>query len=315
MMKILVMGSGGVGGYFGARLAQAGCEVGFVARGAHLQAMQTQGLRVASPLGDLHLPPDMPTVRVSEDPTALGTPDLVMFGVKLWDTETAARALAPALGPQTIVVSFQNGVVKDEILAGIVGRERLLGGVAYIGASIGEPGLIRHTGTMQKLAFGELDGRASSPRVEAFRQACSAAGIGLDPPGDIRTTIWEKFVFLVALSATTTAARVPIGVIRAHERPRALLRSLMLEVVAVARAEGVDIPDRFVDARMAFVDQLAPTMTSSMHHDLERGNRLELPWLSGDVVARGERLGVPTPCNRALVDVLTVHDQGRPAAG
>ena len=305
-MRITIMGSGGVGGYFGARLAHAGCDVSFVARGRQLQALREQGLRVESPLGDLHLP----QVRATDDPASLGSSDLVLFGVKLWDTEAAAAQIKPLIGPRTAVVSLQNSVVKDDILRRVLGDAAVVGGAAYIAATIAEPGLIRHTGTMQKIAVGEFDGRRSA-RLERFAQACQSAGIGHEISPQIRQTIWEKFVFLVALSGVTTTARVPIGIIRSQPRTRTFLRDVMLEVATVARAEGVPIAADFVDARIAFADTLPATMTSSMHHDLDRGNRLEVPWLAGDVVARGERLGVPTPCNRAIADLLAVHAQGR----
>jgi 2-dehydropantoate 2-reductase len=307
-MRITIMGSGGVGGYFGARLAQAGCDVTFVARGAHLAALQADGLRVHSPLGDIHIA----RPQVTDEPADAGSADLVLFGVKLWDTETAAARIRPLIGPQTAVISFQNGVVKDDLLRATLGDAAVAGGVCYIAATIAAPGVIRHTGTMQKLVFGEFDGLRSA-RLQAFAQACEAAGIGHELTDAIRRAQWEKFVFLVGLSATTTAARVPIGVIRSHPRSRALLHDLMDEVVQVARAEGVDLPADYAAQRLAFADGLPATMSASMHHDLQRGARLELPWLSGDVVARGLRLGVATPCNRAIVDLLTVHAEGAPA--
>ena len=307
-MRITIMGSGGVGGYFGARLAQAGCDVTFVARGAHLAALRSSGLRVTSPLGDIHLARPQVTDHAADAVSA----DLVLFGVKLWDTEVAAASIRPLIGPHTAVISFQNGVVKDELLRAALGEGAVAGGVCYIAAAISEPGVIRHTGTMQRLVFGEFDGQRS-PRLRAVAQACEAAGITHELSDQIRRSQWEKFVFLVGLSATTTAARVPIGVIRSHPRSRALLHDLMDEVVQVARAEGVDLPPDFAAQRLAFADGLPATMTASMHHDLQRGSRLELPWLSGDVVARGLRLGVPTPCNRAIVDLLAVHADGAPA--
>lgn len=308
-MRITVMGTGGVGGYFGARLAQAGCEVGFVARGPQLQALRTQGLRVESPLGDIHLP----APHASDQPVDLGPADVVMLGVKLWDTEGALAQLRPVVGPDTAVISFQNGVVKDELVRAALGDAATVGGVCYIAATLAAPGLIRHTGTMHKLAFGELDGRAS-PRLQRFAQACAAAGFSHELSTDIRRREWEKFVFLVGLSATTAAMRVPIGRVRENVQAHAFLRDLMTEVAAVARAEGVALAEDFVDERLAFADTMPPSMRASMAHDLERGNRLELPWLSGDVVARGLRLGVPTPCNRAVRDVLAVHVMGAPTA-
>jgi 2-dehydropantoate 2-reductase len=304
-MRIVVMGTGGVGGYFGGRLAAAGCDVGFVARGAQLQALQTQGLRISSPAGDLHLA----SVQASNDPAAFGVADVVMFGVKLWDTEAAAAAIRPVVGPHTAVVSFQNGVVKDEILQGVLGPDAVVGGVAYIAASIAEPGHIRHIGAMHKLVFGELDGRRSE-RLAAFSAACAGAGFDHEFSEQIRQRIWEKFVFLVGLSGTTTSMRVPVGQVRAHAASRQFLLDVMDEVVQVALAEGVPLPADFAANRLAFADGLPEAMTSSMHHDLNRGGRLELPWLAGDVVARGQRLGVATPCNRAVAAVLAPHVGG-----
>lgn len=307
-MRIAIMGSGGVGGYFGARLAQGGADVTFIARGAHLQAMRASGLRIESPLGDLHIAQP----QVTDDPATVGPVDLVLFSVKLWDTESAARCIAPLVGPATGVISFQNGVQKDDVLRDVLGAQAVIGGVSYIAATIGEPGLIRHAGKMQKLVFGEYDG-STGERVKRLRDACEAGGIDHEISTRIRQTIWEKFVFLVGLSGTTSTARVPIGPIRGKERSRAFLHDVMDEVVQVARAEGVPLSADFADNRLAFCDGLPATMTSSMHNDLERGGRLEVPWLSGDVVARGRRLGIPTPCNRAILDILSVHSEGRPA--
>lgn len=307
-MRIVVMGTGGVGGYFGARLAKSGCDVGFVARGRQLEAIRSQGLRVQSPLGDITLSP----VRASDNPADLGKADLVLFGVKLWDTAEAAQLIRPLVGDDTAVVSFQNGVMKDDILKEALGARHVIGGVAYIAATISEPGVIRHTGTMQKLVFGEYGG-AVTPRIERLRDACVAAGIDVEVPPSIEQAIWEKFVFLVALSGTTTLARVPIGPIRSNERARAFFQDVMDEVVQVARAEGVPLAPDFAAQRIAFADQLPPTMTSSMHGDLDRGSRLEVEWLSGDVVRRGKRLGIATPCNRAIYDLLSIHSAGRAA--
>lgn len=308
-MRITIMGTGGVGGYFGARLAQAGHDVHFVARGAHLAAMQERGLRVESPLGALHLP----RVQVTDDPATIPGADLVLFGVKLWDTEAAAAAIRPLIGPDTALISFQNGVVKDDILRRIVGDSAVVGGVCYIATTIAEPGVIRHTGSMHKLVFGEYDGRVSE-RVQRFSQACAGAGFDHELSDRIRRTLWEKFVFLVGLSGSTATTRVSIGPIRQQPRSRAFLHDLMDEAVQVARAEGVDLPADFAAQRLAFCDGLPAGMTSSMHHDLQRGNRLEVRWLGGDVVARGERLGIATPNNRAVLDILSVHADGPPPA-
>jgi 2-dehydropantoate 2-reductase len=296
------MGTGGVGGYFGARLARGGNEVAFVARGRQLAALRAHGLRVKSPLGDMHLP----QVEVTDNPADIGPVDLVLFSVKLWDTRAAAEAVKPLLGEQTAVVSFQNGVVKDDILREVLGADQVIGGVTYIAATIAEPGVIRHAGTLQKLVFGEYDG-SLSPRVRQLRDACADSGIDAEVSEQIEQTIWEKFVFLVGLSGTTTLARSVIGPIRSHPRSRAFLHDVMEEVVRIARAQGVPLAAGYADERLAFIDQVPETMTSSMHHDLENGNRLEVAWLSGDVAERGARLGVPTPCNRAIIDILSIY--------
>jgi 2-dehydropantoate 2-reductase len=304
-VRIAVMGTGGVGGYFGARLARGGNEVAFVARGRQLAALRAHGLRVESPLGDMHLP----QVEATDNPADIGPVDLVLFSVKLWDTRAAAESVKPLLGEQTAVVSFQNGVVKDDILREVLGAEHVIGGVSYIAATIAEPGVIRHAGTLQKLVFGEYDG-SLSPRVRQFRDACADSGIDAEVSEQIEQTIWEKFVFLVGLSGTTTLARSVIGPIRSHPRSRAFLRDVMEEVVRVARAQGAPLAADYADERLAFIDQVPETMTSSMHHDLENGNRLEVAWLSGDVVERGARLGVPAPCNRAIFDILSIYSEG-----
>ena len=265
-MRIAVMGTGGVGGYFGTRLALGGCDVSFIARGRHLDAIRQRGLKVESPLGDMHLA----TPRATDDPADIGPVELVLFGVKLWDTETAAKAVAPLIGPETAVLSLQNGVRKDDVLRDVLGEQAVMGGACYIAAQIAEPGVIRHSGTMQKLVFGEYDGKRST-RVETFLDACRQAGIEAEVSLDIRRTIWEKFVFLVGLSGLTTCIRKPIGPIRSNPRTRALLHDAMSEVVAVGRAQGVQLAADFADNRLAFGDGLPATMTSSMHNDLERG--------------------------------------------
>jgi 2-dehydropantoate 2-reductase len=307
-MRIAVMGTGGVGGYFGARLAQGGHDVAFVARGRQLEALRAHGLRVESPLGDVHLP----EIEVSDDPARLGQADLVLFGVKLWDTEASAELIKPMLTERTAVVSFQNGVVKDDILRRVVGPAHVIGGVCYIAATIAEYGVIRHGNSLQKLVFGEYDG-TTSPRVRQFYDACAGSGIDAEISDDIERAVWEKFVFLVGLSGTTSTARTPIGPIRTHPRARAFLHDVMDEVVQVARAQGVQLPADYAKDRLAFTDTVSADMTSSMHHDLERGNRLEVAWLSGDVVDRGGAVGIPTPCNRAIADILSVHAEGHRA--
>jgi 2-dehydropantoate 2-reductase len=305
-MKIAVMGSGGVGGYFGARLVQAGCDVAFIARGAHLAAMRERGLKIESQLGDVHLP----QVRVTDDPATLEPVDLVLFSVKLSDTATAARSIAPLFGPDTGIVSFQNGVQKDDVLRKAFGDKAVMGGVGYIATAIKEPGVIKHTGTMQRLVFGEYDG-SRSQRAEAFLAACKKGGIDAELSDDIRRRIWEKFVFLVGLSGATTAIRLPIGPIRENPLARGFLFDLIREAVTVGRALGVALPENYAEDRLKFVDGLPADMTSSMHHDLQHGKPLEVTWLSGAVAELGATVNVPTPANRAVRDILALHAQGR----
>lgn len=303
------MGSGGLGGYFGARLAHAGSDVTFVARGEHLAAIRAGGLRVESQLGDIHLP----NVQATDDPSTIQSVDVVMFSVKLWDSEQAAKLIAPTVGPETAVISFQNGVQKDDLLRQVLGEKAVMGGVAYIATAVGRPGVIVHTGALQRLLFGEFDGRRSA-RAEAFLEACLAAGIDAELSADIRSDIWEKFIFLVGLSGTTTAMRTTIGPVREHPKSREFLLDLMREVVAIGRAKGVNLPEDYADRRLEFCDSLPYDMTSSMHHDLQRGNRLEVDWLSGGIVQLAAELGLPAPANRAVAAILAPHAAGRTQA-
>src|SRR5258706_4389610 len=306
-MKIAIIGAGGVGGYFGARLQQAGADVGFVARGAHLEALRRDGLKVESPLGNLHLP----RVNVTDNAADLGRADIVWLAVKLWDTEAAMRSMSSVVGPDTGIISFQNGVQKDDVLRQAFGEKAVMGGVGYIAAHIDRPGVITHTGTMQRLVFGEYDGSRSA-RAEALLDACTRGGIDAELSQDIRKAIWEKFVFLVGLSGSTTTMRATIGPIRSNPRTRAFLFDLMRETVAVGRALGVALPTDYADQRLTFVDGLPETMTSSMHHDLNGRKRLEASWLSGSVVQLGDKAGLPTPMNRAVWDVLALQEMGTP---
>jgi 2-dehydropantoate 2-reductase len=306
-MRIAVVGAGGIGGYFGARLAQGGSDVVFVARGAHLAALRERGLIVESKLGDVRLQ----KVQATDDLSTLGTVDVVLIGVKLWDTEAAAHAISAIVGPTTVVLSLQNGVQKDDVLRRILGDDRVLGGVCYIASTIVRPGIISHTGTLQKIVFGEYDGRRSA-RAETFLEACRRGGIDAELSPDIRKAIWEKFVFLVGYSAVTTSMRSPIGPIRTNLRTRRFLLDTMREVVAVGRAHGVALSAEYAEDRLAFCDGLPAEMVSSMYHDLEKGNRLEVDWLSGGVVELGQAVGVPTPVNRAVSDILALYANGKP---
>ena len=301
-MKILVMGSGGVGGYFGARLALAGADVTFVARGAHLAAMRAQGLTLETPDGPVHAA----NIKVVERASDAAAPDFVLLAVKLWDTDSAIEQIRPIVGSHTTVISLQNGVLKEATLARAFAREQLMGGVVYVATRIARPGVIQQTGPMQRMQFGEYDGKRSA-RTEALLQACLKGGINAEIADDIVRVLWEKYVFLAALSAATTAMRKPIGPIRSHPQTRAFFLDLMREVVAVGRAHGVQLPADYAEQRLRLADDVDPGMTSSMHHDLDHGNRLEVRWLSGGVVELGAQVGVATPLHRAVFDILVLH--------
>ncbi len=302
-MRIAMMGTGGVGGYFGGRMAASGCDVTFIARGRHLEAIRKQGLRIDSrDIGDAIIDP----ADVTDNPADVGVMDCVIVAVKIWDTEEAGRAILPMVGPETTVLSLQNGVECDQTLARVVGTSHLIGGVAFIASSIREPGVIKHIGTMQRVVVGERAGGSSS-RVEALYEVMLQAGITAEVSDDIERTIWEKFVFLVGLSATTTMLRTTLGPVRKDPDSRAFLLNIMRETVAVGRAKGIDLADDYAEDRLAFTAGLPVEMTSSMHHDLEAGNRLEVAWLSGAVARFGDELGVATPVNRSVWAALKTH--------
>jgi 2-dehydropantoate 2-reductase len=306
-MRIVVLGAGGVGGYFGARLAASGNDVGFVARGRHLEAIRSRGLRVKSALGDLELK----SPRANEDPAALGPADIVLFAVKLWDTEAAAAALRPALAEGGVVIPFQNGVESVERIGAIVGPERVLGGAAYIAATISEPGTIAHTGTMARLRFGALSAEQSAAAA-AFHALCVASKIEAELVADVRSVLWEKFVFLSAMSGVTSVARAPMGVIRSDPDLRETLRLAMQEAWTLGRAAGASLPADFIARQLAFADGLPAQMKSSMLHDLEAGRRLEAPWLAGAVVRMSRERGLAAPVNATIYAALKPFSEGRP---
>ncbi|MGH6660000.1 MAG: ketopantoate reductase family protein [Rhodospirillales bacterium] len=305
-MKIAMFGTGGVGGYFGARLAKAGADVHFIARGRHLEAIRQHGLGIESALGDVVLKP----ANATDDPAAIGPVDLAIVAVKLYDTDDAAKAMKPLVGPETTVMSLQNGVTANDTLEKAFGRARLIGGSCSIAAVIGRPGVVRHTGTMASMAFGEWAGRRT-PRVEALLNTCRNAGIDATLSDDIEAVIWSKFVFLSAFSGICCTMRLPIGPIRADPETRALLRRAMEEVLAIARRKGVKLADDLIEKRVAFADGLPAEMYASMYHDLAAGRRLELKWLSGAVVEMGRALGVPTPAQESYWLALKLHAGGK----
>jgi 2-dehydropantoate 2-reductase len=298
-MRIAVIGAGGVGGYFGARLAAAGHEVVFGARGPHRQAMATTGLTIRSATGDLHIAQP----GLLDDPPNAGPWNAIFLCVKLWDLEDAARLIQPMVSLTTSVVPFQNGVEGEQAVAAILGAERVLGGVAHIAVTIAEPGVIQHTGTMAKLAYGELDGSASS-RLSALHGAVSGAGIDGEASGEIGRLIWRKFVMLAPFAGATCLYRRSIGAVLAEPDSRASVEALVAETAAVGRAQGVDLDDGQEARTLQMAAGLPFEMKTSMLHDLEAGRRLELPWLNGAVVRLGRTHGIPTPENQQVVTTL-----------
>ena len=302
-MRIAVMGAGGVGGYFGARLAQAGHQVSFIARGRHLEALRTQGLRVKSALGDAEL-----KVRAFQDPREAGQADVVMFAVKLWDTESAAEQLRPIV-ENGIVIPFQNGVESVDRISAILGKDKVMGGSAYIATRIAAPGLIEHTGTMARLRFGPLMPSQRSA-AQGFLAVCKESGVDAELSEDIVRVNWEKFAFLVAMSGTTALARAPLGIVRGDPDLRWMFEQAMREAWTLARRRGIKLPDDFVEKQMAFADTLPVEMRASMLHDLAAGNRLEAPWLCGAVVRMGQEHGLAAPVNRAIYAALKPYVDG-----
>ena len=307
-MRIAIFGAGGVGGYFGARLAASGEDVTFIARGPHLAAIRERGLQVRSLKGDVTIHP----AEATDDPVAIGPVDLVIIAVKLYDTDAVAAALPALVGPSTAVVSFQNGVTATDTLAEVAGAERVFGGSSYIMATIAEPGVIAHLGSNARLVFGELDGRASD-RTERLLSACRTAGIDADVSSDIRAELWTKVTMLTALSGATSVTRLPIGPLREDPRTRALLRAALNEAIAVADAAGVVLPLDLADRQMAYFDGLDARTGSSMLYDLAHGKRLELPWLAGALVRLGRESDTPTPTHAFIEAALTLHAGGSTA--
>jgi 2-dehydropantoate 2-reductase len=303
-MRIAVMGTGAIGGYLGARLAAAGADVAFIARGKHLAAIREGGLRILSPLGDVHVAPAPAT----DDPAAVGAVDAVLLGTKLYDIEAAVPAMAPLIGTATAVVCLQNGVDATEIVGGRYGRGRVVGGVVMINGEVTAPGIIRHN-AMNRLALGELDGRPSE-RLERLVALANAAGIETALSPDIRREIWLKFLLLAPMAALSAMTRVALARIREQDDTWPLAEQGMREVVRVANAEGVGLTEDDLQRTLAFVQGMPPTWKASLAVDLEQGRRLEVDWLSGAVCRRGQASGIPTPFHRIALGVLKPHAAG-----
>jgi 2-dehydropantoate 2-reductase len=297
-MKIGVVGAGGIGGYYGACLAEAGSDIGLIARGDHLAAIRDRGLRVRTDDTDFTV-----HVAASSDPTEIGPCDAVIFSVKSYDTIEAAGLLEPLLKPDTPVLSLQNGVDNEERIAARIGPEHVLGGVSFILAHIVEPGMVEQVGSVRRVVFGELDG-SRSKRASLLLEEFRGAGIDTDLADDIRAVLWDKFAYLCALAGLTAVTRLPIDKLLEVPESRELFRRMIDEVAEVARAEGVALAEDIAEQKLTFSKTLGPGSYSSLHHDLVTGHRLELDALHGEVVRRASRHGVSVPVSEVVYSLL-----------
>lgn len=289
-MKIMIMGSGGVGAYYGGLLAQQGNDVIFIARGAHLQALRANGLQVKSVHGDFHIMP----VKATDTPAEAGVVDLILFCVKTYNTDEAVKAIQPAIGAQTVVMSLQNGVDAPERIGKIVGMEHVLGGVTHISSALEAPGVAKQVSQFRRIAFGELDG-SISPRAQSIDEVLRSTGITVEITKDIRKVLWTKLVFISAASGLGSLTRLPMGNYRSVPETRTMIGSLMREVEATARAQGIALDADVVENSLKFMDDAAPHIKASMQLDVEASRRTELESMIGVIGRRGRELGVPTP--------------------
>ncbi len=306
-MRFAILGSGAVGGYYGARLAKAGHDVTFLARGAHLEAIRNRGLEIRSPLGDFVV-----KAPASGEPAEVGAVDAVVFAVKTYDNDTALPMLRPFAGTGAVVLTLQNGVDSVDDVAGVVGRDWVLGGAAYVATALSAPGLIEQTGTHRRVVFGEVFGRhgALTPRVQRLAEAMLAADIQAEPKADARVPLWEKIIYLAPFAGFTGAARLPIGPLWSRPGFSELFLEATGEVERVARAEGVDVSRTLRAEITKYIEAIPPTTRSSLLIDLQQGRRIEVEALPGSVSRRGARAGVPTPIMTTLYHVLKPHERG-----
>jgi len=297
-MRVAVVGVGGVGGYFGGRLAAAGNDVHLMARGQHLEAIRRAGLEVRSVAGDFHVRPP-----ATDDPAEVGPVDLVLVCVKSYDTEPVARSIGPMVGEGTGVLSLQNGVDNEEVLAAAVGPDHVLGGAAFIFARITGPGVVTHVGGPGRITIGELSG-SRSERVERFAERFDEAGVPAEVSDDVRAVLWSKLAFICAQAGLTAGVRLPIGELREVPETMDLFRRIVEEVMAVARAEGVELPADLVERHEEFARSLEPGSYASLYDDLVAGRRMELEALHGSVVGRARRHGVDVPACQAVYAIL-----------
>ncbi|HTZ37234.1 MAG TPA: 2-dehydropantoate 2-reductase [Stellaceae bacterium] len=307
-MRIAIVGAGAIGCIYGAALARAGAEVSFVARGAHLAAMQANGLRIEGDRGETVLD----KVQATDNPATIGPVDYAIFCVKLWDVESAAAAIKPLVGPGTAVIPQQNGVDAHQRLIPVLGREAVMAGTAWVTGTIAAPGVIRQTGTYQRLIFGELDGSLSG-RGQRLAELCAAAGFEGDFRPDVLVPVWEKFLSIVPLSSVNSLTRAPLGIYREDAELWRLCEGSLRETIAVGHAEGVALPADAFDRVVAQLRSMPPYHMTSMCNDLLRGNRIELPWFAGKVVELGKKHGIATPTCSLLYAALKPHIDGKPA--
>jgi 2-dehydropantoate 2-reductase len=308
-MRIAVMGTGGTGGYFGGLLARAGEEVTFIARGANLDAIRQNGLAINSVLaGDFTL-----AATATDNPNDIGPVDCVLFCVKAYDNAEATEQIRPVIGPQTVVLSVQNGIGNEEQIGNVLGAEHVLGCTSYVSSTIESPGVIAQTGGPGKIVLGEMKG-GTSGRTEILQSTLQNANITAELHPDIQTALWQKFLMICGVNGVTALTRLPMGDILACEETRNLLRGTMEEVAMVARAKGANLAEKCVDDFMDFFDSLEASIRGSMYYDLSAGRRLELDVLNGTVVRLGSEQGIPTPINFAIYAALKPYLNGKPAS-
>ena len=305
-MRIAVVGAGGVGGGFGAALAKAGADVTFIARGAHLAARKSAGLKVTGPRGDTHLVP----TKATDNPADIGKVDIVLFCVKLWDIESAGERIKPLIGPDTGVLPLQNGIDAHERLIPILGERAVMCGVAQISASITEPGVITQVGIFMRMVFGELDGRRSK-RAEELLALCLKGGFDATLSEQILADLLMKFILLASNAGMMSLARQPIGALRDDPDMLPIFTAAYQEIIDVGRAKGIALPADALDRVLAQTNNFPPNMKASMALDLDRGNRLEVPWLSGKVTALGKQYGIPTPTHAMMHAMLKPYAMGK----
>ncbi|MBN2118015.1 MAG: 2-dehydropantoate 2-reductase [Anaerolineales bacterium] len=309
-MRILIMGTGGVGGYYGGLLAQQGNEVAFIARGAHLDAIRQEGLKVQSVHSDFTIFP----ANAAEDPSQLEPVDLILFCVKTYSTDESAQAIRPAVGPGTAVMSLQNGVEAAERIGKVVGPEHVIGATTWLSSAVEAPGLIRQVSQFRRIVFGELDGNRTE-RIQSIYEVLNQTGITVEVSEDIHKVLWTKLVFIAAVSSVGSLTRLPMGDYRSIPETRSLLSSIMQEVESVARAQDIRLDENVVQNWLQFIDDAAPQIKPSMQLDVETGRRTELESMVGVIGRKGRELGVPTPiADFVYASLLPVEAKARNAS-